>query len=74
VLVPSDDTAALARITLSLGHAPADTLDDPRLEQLRRTIPAARALPLLDAIAHQTGRRVVIDYLDDLQLILDLAA
>lgn len=74
VLVPADDAAALARITLTLGHAPVDTLQDPALDQLRRAIPAARALPLLDAIAQQTSRRVVIDYLDDLQLILDVAA
>lgn len=74
VLVPADDAAALARITLTLGEAPVDTLNDPALEQLRRAVPAARALPLLDAIAHRANRRVVIDYLDDLQLILDVAA
>lgn len=74
VLVPADDAAALARITLTLGQAPVDTLAQAGLEQLRRAVPAARALPLLDAIARQASRRVVIDYLDELQLILDVAA
>ncbi|HEX4330588.1 MAG TPA: beta-ketoacyl synthase chain length factor [Usitatibacter sp.] len=44
-----------------------DTLDDPALESLRRSIPAARALPLLAALARGKGR-VVIEYLDDLSI------
>ena len=73
VLVPAADPAALARITLTLGHATPTTCDDPALEQLRLDIPATRALPLLGAIAQGKNGRVVIDYLDDLQILIDIA-
>lgn len=73
VLVP-ETAAGTPQFTLTLGHAAPDQLADPALEDLRRAIPAARALPLLDAIARRQDRRVVIDYLDDLQLVLDVAA
>jgi hypothetical protein len=74
VLVPASDPLASSRFTLSLGHAAPDTLAQPALEVLRRTIPALRALPLLDALARGESRRVVIEYLDDLQLLLDVSA
>ena len=74
ILVPENDDAAAARITVTLGHAPPETLNAMALEALRRAIPAGRALPLLKALADQTKRRVVLDYLDDLQLLIDVAA
>ena len=52
---------------------PADQLADPVLEPLRRGIPAARSLPLLRAVATRQTGRVVLDYLDGLQLALELA-
>ena len=45
----------------------ASTLSDPELELLRRRIPAARALPLLQAIA-SGGGEAVVEYLDGLGL------
>jgi hypothetical protein len=48
--------------------APADTMTQPLLEQMRRAIPAARSLPLLEAIALGRPRSVSLDYLPGLQL------
>jgi hypothetical protein len=38
------------------------------LDSLRRTVPAARSLPLLAQLAGGTGGTVVLDYLADLRL------
>lgn len=51
VVHPTATAGALARLTLALGEAAEDTLAEPVLEQLRRSNPAARALPLLSALA-----------------------
>ena len=37
---------------------------DPQLEALRRSIPAARSLPLLQLLAQRVAGRVELDYLD----------
>jgi hypothetical protein len=47
---------------------PANILEDASLERLRRSIPAARALPILALLARESGGRVEIDYLDGLNL------
>jgi len=61
-------------ISVALTEAPADSMLDPRLEALRATIPAARGLPLLSKIArHETGG-VVIDYLDNLRIAIEVSA
>ena len=61
---------AKRRITVALasGNARSDTLDDPRLEQLRRTVPAARSLPLLRLLARDDDGAATLDYLDGLGL------
>ncbi|MDO8206534.1 MAG: beta-ketoacyl synthase chain length factor [Gallionella sp.] len=72
VLAPERSTRALAKITVSLTDASADQLDDAALESLRVSIPAARGLPLLRAIALQQDGRVVLDYLDSTHLAVDI--
>ena len=76
VLSPQRSTGSLACLELHgdscLTRDPADALVDPTLESLRRSIPAARSLPLLRALALRQAGRVVLDYLDDLQLALEL--
>lgn len=76
-LSPQRSAASLACIRLHgdsyLTGDPADALADPVLEALRRSIPAARSLPLLRALALRQSGRVVLDYLDGVQLALDLA-
>ncbi|NTV12027.1 MAG: beta-ketoacyl synthase chain length factor, partial [Zoogloea sp.] len=63
----------LAQLQVETTAEPAETLAQPALEALRKTIPAARRLPLLAALA--AGReRVVLDYLDHMRLAVRLAA
>jgi hypothetical protein len=77
VIAPRRSARSLARIGLDgarfLTTAAADTLDDAALETLRQTIPAARALPLLQAIAKRESRPVVLGYLAPMQLAVEVA-
>ena len=77
VLAPQRSECSLARWTLEpaacfTGKA-ASRLDDSKLEQVRKSIPAARCLPLLRSIATQSSGEVVLDYLHDLQLAVQVA-
>ncbi len=73
LLSPSRCATSLARIALTLSGQAADTLVDPELETLRTRIPALRALPLLERLARGQGGMVVLDYLPELQLVLDVS-
>jgi hypothetical protein len=70
VLTPSREAASFAHIEASLDGDPAEILTDPRLEALRRSIPAARSLPLLKRLACKTAGRTVLDYLDVSRVIV----
>jgi hypothetical protein len=77
VLAPSNADSrpgpqALARITVSITHDEADQLKDTVLEALRLSIPAARGLPLLHALALNQPARVVLDYLGDTRLAVEI--
>ncbi|MDI1308688.1 MAG: beta-ketoacyl synthase chain length factor [Methylotenera sp.] len=74
ILAPQASQKSLAQIKVSLTQDPADQFDDVALEALRLAIPAARGLPLLQALAQQKDRRVVLDYLDDLRLAIEVSA
>ncbi len=50
----------------------AHTLADPVLEPLRQQIPAARGLPLLQALAQPAGQSVRLDYLAGQQLVVQV--
>lgn len=69
-LMPERSAHSLARIELSLSEAAPDALAEPGLEALRRAIPCARGLPLLQAVARGTETRVVLDYLAPLSLAI----
>jgi len=76
LLAPAPDGRTLAELTLSLHSTPGepDDCDAPALDALRRAIPAARALPLLQALARpRTPRRLVIEALPRLHVQVDLA-
>ncbi|MEO7391178.1 MAG: beta-ketoacyl synthase chain length factor [Ramlibacter sp.] len=77
VLSPRRSARSQARITLDgasyLTAATADTMEDPAMESLRRAIPAARALPLLESIARRQTRSVALAYLDPLQFAVGVA-
>ncbi|MGH8137384.1 MAG: beta-ketoacyl synthase chain length factor [Steroidobacteraceae bacterium] len=64
VLAPQAGAGAIAQIAVSISDAPADRMSDPRFESLRKSIPAARSLPLLYRIARREPARVMLDYLD----------
>ena len=50
-----------ARLQLRRDHTPITTLQDPALENLRRSNPAARALPLLRLLALETSGVVAVE-------------
>jgi hypothetical protein len=70
VLAAGRGDDSLARISLEPCADAVTTLADAHLEAVRRGIPAARSLPLLAALAapEVVARRVVLEYLDGLQL------
>jgi hypothetical protein len=63
---------AIGDLTLQLGDAPADRMSNPDLEAVRASIPAARALPLLQQLAAGRAGVVNIDYLDGRSLAVDV--
>lgn len=67
-LAPEAGAHSLARISVAFTDAPADRLQAPALEALRQVIPAARGLPILQAVAETRPQQVVLDYLDDTRL------
>ncbi|RDU96505.1 beta-ketoacyl synthase chain length factor [Trinickia dinghuensis] len=72
VLAPEAGTGTLARIDVQLTDAQATILSSPALEAVRLDNPAARALPLLEALAARRAATVVLDYLDDLRVRVDV--
>ena len=63
---------ARARLQLSFTQAPPTRLTEPALEALRESIPAARALPLLQWLSRPMQGCVVLDYLPEQRLQLHL--
>jgi hypothetical protein len=72
VIAPKDTGRALASISVMQADDAANPLATPSLETLRCSIPAARGLPLLAAIARGAPGPVIIEYLDDRRLAIDL--
>jgi len=50
------------------GEEKSARMSDSALEELRLGIPAARALPLLQALARKTRSRIVLDFLTETRL------
>lgn len=77
LLAPAGAPNAIARLGLSLrpGDGALSPCTVPGLEALRRTIPAARGLPLLQALAGGAADVALsLDYLDGLALGVDVNA
>jgi hypothetical protein len=72
LLAPPDSIPAVATLRVGLCPDAATTLRDTELERLRRSIPAARCLPLLQRLAESRSERVVIDYLDSARLAVEI--
>lgn len=65
VLLPQASSTSLARVDIELrpsDESPESAFDQPALEGLRRANPAARALPLLAALARTHASEVVLSY------------
>jgi Beta-ketoacyl synthase, N-terminal domain len=77
VSVSAAPTAAAASarniLTATLTNAPAEPMGDARLEAMRAKIPAARCLPLLSKLARQESGRVVIDYLEEQRIAVEVS-
>ena len=73
MVVHAVETAATrASLTLSLSRDAVDTMADAQLETLRRSVPTARALPLLQLLATEAPGRVVLDYLEPFNLAIEV--
>lgn len=72
VLSPQKTDKSLCSLSLALSDAPPTVLPHADLEQLRTGVPAARSLPLMRALALHENGAVVIDYLDDLTLKVEV--
>jgi hypothetical protein len=73
LLTPSLRQESMAQLTAQLDTAPPELLSDPRLEALRAQVPAARSLPLLRRVARRERAAVVIDYLQNQRLALEVS-
>jgi len=65
-------SATLGRLTLELSDSPPDRMGNAELEALRASIPAARALPLLQQLAQRKAGVVNIEYLDGRSLAVEV--
>lgn len=73
VVSPQATSATLSSLKISLGKASVSTMDNTQLEALRQNVPAARCLPMLQAMAgdqHQTN--LVLDLFDNQQLLVEV--
>ena len=72
VLTPHKTPTSIARLSATLEQDPMDIMVEPLLESLRRTIPAARCLPLLEQLAYGRAGRVVLEYLDVSRIVVQV--
>ena len=72
LLTPERSERSLASITVSPCSNVAAQLTDADLEALRISIPALRALPLLQNLARGEGGNVCLDYLPPMQLKVEI--
>ena len=75
VLSAADSASRGARIEVEAagGDSGTTTLPDAALEELRRSIPAARSLPLLALLASDAPGRAVLEYLGGMAITIDKA-
>lgn len=71
-LTPHRTERSLFELKAALTQEAADSCGDVVLEQLRLTVPAARALPMLEIFARGAPGRVVLGYLDTARVWVEL--
>lgn len=74
LLRPGHSPNCRGALRISLGGDGPAAMSEPALEALRRGNPAARSLPLLAALARGDAGSLVLDYLDNLALTVEVAA
>jgi len=72
VLMPQPGPHSLAQLQVDLVEAPPDQVAIAEVEALRRQIPSARGLPLLLLVAQGRRGRVILEYLDPLNLAVTI--
>lgn len=72
VLSPRCGVRGIAWIEATLEDGEAERLPEPGLETLRMTVPAARCVPLLAALASSAPRRATLEYLGGMRLGVDI--
>ena len=72
VLAPQRSAQALARVEIGFSDEPPALMPDDSLERLRQSIPAARGLTLLRSLAVGGAARIIVDYLEDLRLSVEV--
>lgn len=67
VITPAPSETSFASFTIALadGNEPPTAMAEPRLEAIRLGNPAARSLPLIEALARQIETKIVLEYLGD---------
>jgi hypothetical protein len=73
VLAPTQGAASIARLSMATGAAPSQSLAHAGLEALRRSIPAARSLPLLTLLARGQRGRATIEYLEETTVTVEVS-
>jgi hypothetical protein len=74
VLTPYQTPSARALLKLTLSDTTATRMPQDDLEHLRQSIPVARSLPLLALLAQERSGSVVVEYLDSLQLGIEVCS
>jgi Beta-ketoacyl synthase, N-terminal domain len=75
VLSHTPTAQSMAQLYVSLGTTKPDEMRNTELEQLRRNVPAAKSLPLLQAIAAKSKARALsLAMFDNQQLLIEIAA
>ena len=73
VIGPEPGPRSLASITVTTSTAAASRMQDPYLEALRTSVPTARSLPLLQALACGSRTTLILDYLESPRLAVAVA-
>jgi Beta-ketoacyl synthase, N-terminal domain len=74
LLSPAPGAHSIAHLSVAMSSEPADRLTDAGLENLRRSIPAARSLPVLAQLARERPGRVTIEHLGETTLAVEVGA
>ncbi len=75
IVSPEHTSAARASLKLALGKEISTSMLDPTLEAVRRNVPAARCLPILQALSRgpsPSATQVVLDLFDNCQLLVEI--